>query len=191
MGILSKLVMPAPVQAGWEVGKRVAGAIPWQAWAIAGVLVVGWYYGHTRYNAGVQSVQIRFDAYRADLMAKTRAAEDAAKRAQIAQAGAVKAAVDKQKLEDTHARAQLDETIRCLRDGSCTAVKLRQRFTCPRTQPATTIADGAGGGDDSGERGLRDADAEFLVRYAHDADRVVRKLAACQAVVTADRVKAP
>lgn len=57
MSLLSRLVVPAPIQAAWGLAK----AIPWQVWALAALLALGAYYGHTRYNAG-QEAQKRADA---------------------------------------------------------------------------------------------------------------------------------
>ncbi|WP_396190009.1 lysis system i-spanin subunit Rz [Flavobacterium sp.] len=61
--------------------------------------------------------------------------------------------------------------------------RLRERFTC---RAAGTPA-GAEGSADAPQGGLSPADGEFLVRFAADADSVVRQLTACQAILKADR----
>lgn len=74
-----------------------------------------------------------------------------------------------------------DDTIADLRSG---ALQLRERFTCsaarssvPGTAPSTGLDHAPG------EGGLQRTDAEFLVRFAGEADEVVIQLQACQAVL--------
>lgn len=45
----------------FAIGKFIK-AIPWQVYAIAGLLALGWWYGHLRYNAGQASTQAKWDA---------------------------------------------------------------------------------------------------------------------------------
>lgn len=64
--------------------------------------------------------------------------------------------------------ADTERTIAGIRSGT---VRLRDRFTCPAAVP--DAAAGPGGADDAAQRGLRPADAEFLVRFADQCDAVV------------------
>lgn len=83
-----------------------------------------------------------------------------------------------------------DNTIAGLQSGT---VRLRDRFTC-NAKPASVLPSAAastGISDAASQGGLQRADAEFLVRYADDANQAALKLQACQAVVRADRKVQP
>lgn len=67
-----------------------------------------------------------------------------------------------------------DATIAGLRNES---IRLRKRFTCPALPASTGASAGSDGGEESG---LLGEDAEFLVRFASEADEVVLQLQACQ-----------
>lgn len=59
-------------------GKAVGGflrAIPWQVYAVAALLAVGWLYGQHQYNAGVDAENARWTDAQADADAKAKAAE--------------------------------------------------------------------------------------------------------------------
>lgn len=115
----------------------------------------------------------------ADLQAKARAAED--RNAQQI------AAIDRTHQERlSHEIDSRDRTIADLRAGT---VSVRKRFTCPASTdqrmpgaPAST-----GGSDAAQAGGLQQADAEFFVRFASEANAVALQLQSCQAVVKADR----
>lgn len=55
--------------------------------------------------------------------------------------------------------------------------------------PAADPATGTGGGDGGQGADLSAASTEFLLRLASEADAVTKQLAACQAVIKADRMK--
>jgi len=166
-----------------SIGAFLRG-LPWQLWAGLGLLALGLFYGHLRYNAGQADVQVKFDAYRADLKAKTDAALVAARRAETLQAAAITGAVQAQRESDAKTLSERDRTIADLRSG---ARSLQRRFKCPaHSLPGTPAS--TGDGNEAGEGGLSDTDAEFLVSEAARADSVVNQLTACQAVIKADRL---
>lgn len=83
-------------------------------------------------------------------------------------------------------KLQTDHIIGDLRAGNA---RLRQRFTCPATSGGdkTNTGTSTGQRDAATQGGLQTADAEFFIRFADDADAVVRQLHACQSVIRADR----
>jgi hypothetical protein len=80
---------------------------------------------------------------------------------------------EKDKIEN-----EKDAVIADLRSGD---VRLRERFTCPTSVPNDTPASGERDGGEG--RGLLEQDAEFLVRFAAEADARVKQLQSCQAVL--------
>lgn len=84
--------------------------------------------------------------------------------------------------EQRDAQAQTDSTLADLRSGN---LRLRQRLSaaqCPTGLPSA--AAGAGGSDAAAQTGLRQADADFLVRESDRADAIVRELTLCQATIS-------
>lgn len=160
-------------------------SIPWPVWgAIALLLAVAWF-GHVRYEAGQLEVQVRWDherAQHAELAERQRLVAKAARQARIDRGRQI---LKQLKRGNSDGKAQVDGLVAGVRDGT---VRVLPRFTCPAI-PAAAARAGAGGSDASSPRGLSAADAEFLVRFAGDADDVARQLAACQAVVAADRAQ--
>lgn len=60
--------------------------------------------------------------------------------------------------------------------------------SCPRDRDALPqTSSSPSGGDGTTRSRLSDADAEFFITFAADADKVVEQLAACQAVIKQDR----
>lgn len=181
--------LPPWISAPLMIAGKALKALPWQAWVAAGVVACGLYYGHTRYDAGdaagAARVQAEFNAYKAQVAEGDRQAREAATRLQKRQQAEYDYLQNKLTQEKQDAIAQRDAVIADLRAGT---VRLRQRFRCPvPAAPAGGPAGTSAGGDAAGDRGLSDADAEFLVRFAGDADNVARQLGACQAVIRADR----
>lgn len=80
----------------------------------------------------------------------------------------------------TDGRKTADDAIADLAAGN-RVLHARLRQQCPAGTGAGTAAPTAGGGDGAGVAGLSDQDAGFLVRFAGDADDVVRRLTLCQA----------
>ncbi len=83
-------------------------------------------------------------------------------------------------------KAITESTIADLRTGT---VSLRKQLAAVKLPASTagTPATSTGSSDATYSPGLREADAGFLVRLADDADAAVNRLAACQAIVRADR----
>lgn len=99
--------------------------------------------------------------------------------------------IDKQHQQEiTDAKTTLGKTIDDLRAGNR---RLRDRFNACSTRSdlgahgAGYLATGSGIGNAGTQGGLSEQDAEFLVRFAGEADDVVRQLRACQAVIISDR----
>ncbi len=113
--------------------------------------------------------------------AKAAAEAQAAARAAEAQSAAGMAAIDEQLTQE---RARAEQTIADLRsDLDAGRVRLRSRFTCPSADvPKAGPASGPG----DGGSGLRNTDAQFLVRLADACDAQVR---AAQNIIRNDRGK--
>lgn len=99
------------------------------------------------------------------------------------------AALDLKHTEElNNAKRETDIALAAVRAGE---LRLRNRFTCSSGSAAadrtTEAGTGTGLGDDTRQAGLQITDAEFLVRFADEADAVVRQLTACQAIVVSDR----
>lgn len=125
-----------------------------------------------------------FDAKFKELTAAYRTREEAWK--------GLLAAVDvKYQKELIDAKAQREADVAALRSG---AIRLRARLA--RTPPCEGAggsavpgsAASAGGGDGAATAELSRQTSEDLLALGNDADEVTRQLAACQAVVEADRV---
>jgi hypothetical protein len=120
---------------------------------------------------------------------KARADAEQAARDTEAQRVADMAALDaKYQKELSDAKTVSDRTIADLRAGT---LRLRERFTCNAgsgSVPSTGQAGAsAGNADAAGAGGLRQADADFLVRLADRADQCAITVKALQDVVRKDR----
>lgn len=104
--------------------------------------------------------------------------------AALEKGGQAVAAIDRDLLkENDDAQAATDRTIADLRSGNLRLRKQLAARTC-RTGEASAAA---GGRDEVETTGLSNADGEFLIRLADEADDAVRQLSACQIVVEAYR----
>ena len=156
--------------------------IPPAVWLALGLIAVLWFGAIHERRVGAAGVQKQWDAQKAKDRAVIDAAVMAARAAESREAGAIAKATDTLKTENDHATLRLNRTIADLRAGK---FRVREHFTCPAgVSPA---AAGASGGDAAGEGGLSDKDAEFLVRFAGDADNAATRLTACQAILAAER----
>lgn len=70
-------MIPLPLIAAAKGVWGFLRAIPWQAWAVAAVLLVGWRYGEHLYDAGVADENARWVAAQAKADADAKAAEQA------------------------------------------------------------------------------------------------------------------
>lgn len=77
-------MIPLPLIAAAKGAWAFLRAIPWQAWAVAAVLLIGWRYGEHRYDSGVADERASWVAAQAKADAEAKAA--AAKQAQDAAA---------------------------------------------------------------------------------------------------------
>lgn len=85
-------------------------------------------------------------------------------------------------------KKSLDADVAAIHDGS---KRVRDKFRCPapakRPDPLPAPGPAPGGGDEAAQGGLQPADAEFLVRFGHEANDVVRQLTACQDYINQQR----
>ena len=162
----------------WLAVRLFFSRIPlWIYAAIAVAALVLWY-GSGRYDAGVaheRAAQVKAQAIAVRAVLKQRDNAEAAERERLAR-------IDKQLTKDqTNALAKRDRTIADLRSG---AVRLRQKFTCPAQSGVLPQAAAGQPGDQSASGGgLSEQAAEFLIRFASDADKAVNTLTACQAAL--------
>ena len=166
-------------------------------YAIAMVIALALLFGaflfghHVEHQARVAEVATIKQQHADALAAANKARADAEQAARDTEAKRVAdmAALDANyQKELSDAKTVSDRTIADLRAGGR---RVRERFTCnaggggvPSTAQAgtrTSSADAAGAG------GLRQADAEFLVRLADEADRCAIQVKGLQGVVRGDR----
>lgn len=105
MGLLSRLVVPPQVQAGWEVGKRVVAAIPRWVWIALAVLVLAWWIRHEIRDYG----QAQYAKGRADLLAE--------------QAKAAKPVIAQQAKVTERVVTKYVDRVRVIRERGATIVK--------------------------------------------------------------------
>jgi hypothetical protein len=152
--------------------------VPWQAWAVAGMVLVGFLYGARRYDAGVLDERTRQEQAQrvaVDAVRKQTARIESKERARL------EGVAKKLEKELRDGKAEADSVIAGLRTGN---VRLRDRFKCPAKSGLVPEAAGTPAGSNAGtESGLLTADAEFLIRFASDADAVTKQLGACQATL--------
>mgnify|MGYP003456728528 CR=1 FL=1 len=146
--------------------------VSWKVWAgIAAFLFVLWLRSHW-IGVGEDRVRGEFDAYKAEMVAKTEAARVAAKRAESAQAGAIQAALEAYKKDHEHAQDTGKAVTAGLNTGT---LKLREHWQgCPQRVPA---AAGNTQGSDAADR-LRKESAGRVIAIGADADAKVKALEA-------------
>lgn len=146
------------------------GRIPAWVWVALALIAGGWYYGHTRFEDGQADIQAKWNKANAKQEAINRATEAVWRKAVYDEA--YKA--ERQRIEH---QAQTDRAVDDLRSG---ALRVRDRLQC-KPRPSTT---GPIPGDDEGKKGgLLREDAEFLLRFAGEADQAVIQLSECQSYV--------
>jgi hypothetical protein len=150
--------------------------LPWQLWAGLGIMALGLFWGHLRFNAGQteglaerDKVQAKYDAH---LRADTDALDEAKREARAAESAQKQAMADAKATyakDKQHALDAKDLVIADLRSG---ARRLQDKWRGCESGPKT-----AGGGQ--GSDGLADLRAESagrIVRYAAEADAQVTYL---------------
>jgi hypothetical protein len=139
---------------------RIYAALALVLLAITG----GWYYGHTRYEAGIAAQRAVTEAQAAKFAEQAKAAEQA----QAAQLSTIAQQYEQDKAD---AQAKADRTIADLRAGT---VRLRKQWTCPAQVPGAA----AGSAEPDADAQLREQGAGDLVRLAAEADAQIRGLQA-------------
>lgn len=177
------LVVCVPGLAGFLFGTKLGRVIL----VVALTLGVGFWQRTDGFAEGYQSSEAAHKA-EADRVAErelvaTALVSEANRKAERARTGALHSADVAYQRGLSDGKAAVDVSV-----GDVHAGRVRDRFKCPTPQGgAGAPAASAGLGDGGAPRGLSDADAEFLVRFAGEADDTRRQLAACQVVVRADR----
>lgn len=157
--------------------------VPWQAWACVALALLVLAYGHWRYNAGQADTQARWDAQEAAYAVQRAKAAEAARKTEERHRADLAAAVERLNKGHADAQAETDRLIADLRAGN---LRLRDRFKAPACGVPGAPAD-PGAAPGAGAAYVRVEDQEFLLRVGADADRVVRKLTACQAALGVGR----
>lgn len=150
--------------------------IPWQAWALAGVLLALWGYGVHERHVGAAGVQAKFDAHLAADKADHDKAVAAAKAKEAADKAAFQAITDSYKKELANAQRNAARTIADLRAGT---IRLRDRWTCPGVPQAA----GPAAGVDAATADRQDS-AGRAIAAGDSADAQIRGL---QALLRAER----
>lgn len=145
--------------------------------------------------AGLLALALMFSGgmavYAVVLKSDIKDLETAAATAELEYAAAISAEQARYNTEIDRVRsdyAKSREDTLAIRDDVLAAIasgdaRLRGRFKCP----SVPAAPGATSGSDGGEGGgLLDKDAEFLVRFASEADLVAEQLKACQNALKAN-----
>ena len=151
-------------------------AIPWQVWAVAAIVAAVWWYGGSRYQAGVD------DATTEMKRIYDKASEKARQDARKAEA---RHAEQVQQITDTLINERIkgyEKRDRLIADLNAGTVRLRKHWQgCPAAGVSET---GAGSGSADAEAQLRAADAAEIIRLGREADEWIT---ACQAVIASDR----
>ncbi len=150
--------------------RRIPGWVYVLLFALAGL----WLFGRYQKEQGRQEVRTEWAKSREKAEKVRRATEQAWNKAvwDIAYAAELKREEREQETE---------RTIADLRSGT---VRLRDRFTCPAAKAPGTSAQPV-----PQESGLREEDAEFLVRLADEADTIADERNQCIASYEALRAK--
>lgn len=139
--------------------------------------------------AGVQSWRLdhaqaaHAKAEKAAFLAQFAASESARKEEQ-SRVQAVDAIARAYERGKSDGKAAADTVLAGVADGTYV---LRDRFRCQAPRPAAETPAGPAVSGGAEGAGLSGEDVQFLVRFAAEADDVVRQLTACQAVTEADR----
>lgn len=144
--------------------------------AIALVLLLGvgvWYYGHTRYEAGIAAGTAKVEAIQTRAAQALVAAEQSARAIEQAKAAQLATVAQQYEQDKAHAQATADRVIADLRAGN---LRLRDQWQgCPASG---VPGDAAGGVKPDGDAQLRSEGASDLVRLAAEADAQIRGLQA-------------
>ena len=162
---------------------EIVRAIPWQAWALAALVAAIWWHGEAQFDRGVaaeRAVWVKKEVDAKDAAEKAlRKAEAAARETERRHADELDAVASKLILERAKGYEERERTIADLRAGN---LRLRREWQGCEARGLPEAGAGAGGGD--GDAELRRSGAADLVRIGRESDA---KLAACQAVIRADR----
>jgi hypothetical protein len=153
-----------------------------------GAFMFGHHVEHMARVAEVSRINSAHDKALADANAKRAEAEQAARDTEAKRVADMASLDANYQKELSDAKTVSDRTIADLQSGN---VRLRQRFTCNAGHGTVSSTGKAGtstsSGDAAGTGGLRQSDADFLVRLADAADRCAIQVKALQDVVRKDR----
>lgn len=133
------------ITAWLAVAWKFLRGIPWQAWAIIGLLAAGWWYGHMRYNAGEADVQAKWDK----AVEKQRQADATIK--------------PKQDAVTVRVETKYVDRIKVVREKGATIIKEVPRYVsstdCPLTPGWRVLHDAAAAGELPSPAAVADAAA--------------------------------
>lgn len=162
--------------------RALLARVPWQAWALLGLLALLLLLRSHWIHVGAQGVQARWDAEKAANQLIVDKAIADKKATEARQGDLIAKATDQLNMENANAQADLRRTIADLRRGQ---LRLRDRFTCKGTVPGAPAS--AEGSDAAGQGGFSVETQESILRIGADADAIAHRLTACQAIIAADR----
>lgn len=156
--------------------------VPAWVWIALALVVVGWRYGESRFDAGMarqKAVDAKVFVKLAELTEKTRIAVDARERSIR---GMLDSSNQAREQGIAHAVGEQQRIVADVRSGT---VRLRDEWAgCPASNPVS--GDAAGQSRADGEADVRATAAGAVVRVGDDADLQVRglqdALKACQAL---------
>lgn len=168
------------------------GALAVKHWRLLLVLAVltgcalgGWYARGWKADRDIADLRGQIAAAQAGAANVAKEAERQAREKERQHAAAILAITTKHREEMSHAKQEHDRVVSDYRAGN---LRLRERFTCSApaggASTATAHPDWL---DGTPQGGLSDADVEFLIQFATDADEVAISLSTCQATLAADR----
>ena len=157
-----------------------------KAWILLAVVLWWGWTGHAAYDALQAQIEAReAKAAVAVADANTKASE-AARSEEQTRAKVMDMLARRYEEGKADGKAAADDVLDGVRTGRYV---LRDKFRCPPQRGAGAPAPGPGVGDGQTGAVLSVEDVQFLVRFAAEADDVVRQLDAAQQVIEADRAK--
>lgn len=155
-----------------------------KAWILLAIVLWWGWTGHAAYDHLAAQVATKEAKAAAEVAAATTRASEAARSEEQTRVEVMDMLARAYERGKTDGKAAADHVLAGVADGTYV---LRDKFRCPAPGGAGAPAASAGGGDGAQGAVLSDADVQFLVRFAAEADDAVRQLAAAQAVIAADR----
>lgn len=155
-----------------------------KAWILLAVVLWWGWTGHAAYDALAQRVHAEAAKTEAQVADLTRKASEAARSEEQTRIKVMDMLARRYEQGKADGKAAADDVLDGVRTGRYV---LRDKFRCPPQREAGAGAPAPSDGDGQEGAVLSGADVQFLVRFAAEADDVVRQLDAAQQVIEADR----